>query len=416
MVYNISIFFSWICVFLSITDIQIVHLQTVPNPCPDITRNSTIVDMCTTHYATEEDINGGTIVDSVSLRVMIQQDGCTCEVTLLNQTRLYTIHMRKYDSNTRAAPEEQACGLAIVTDYNIPNGFPDNRDPVECTEGTQSRSISLTTNGILHLRSRVINGTFTRGYCMQIYRQHSKGDDVGIQINCFHPNMQTTKHTNDAAIQDTSISEPTPTTQQTTYAAIQDKTASDTDSALYIGIGVGSAVVVIALFVTVAIVIIRRKGNKDKNGAETQPEVDCTDNDSDGLKYNTLYNSSEHQDIMEGDYHTVELEGKQNRTGIQNLGSDYSVDDGKYSSIDIVNIHGIDGSKTDNRIKTKSATTPRSEIQSPEKEMSNTLKHVTEGSNVEYAVVDKSGRTDQNIKHISAPNDSTVEYAIIDKK
>ncbi|XP_063402214.1 uncharacterized protein LOC134686477 [Mytilus trossulus] len=396
MVYIKSILFSWICVLLTVTDIQIVHLQTVPNPCPNVTPKSTIADMCTTQYVTEGDKNGGTTVDSVSLRVRTQQDGCTCEVALQNQTSLYTIYMRKYDSNTIAAPEKQACGLAIVTDYKIPEGFPDNAYPVECTEGTQSRSISLRTNGILHLRSRVINGTFTRGYCMQIYRHHNPGENLGIEINCFRPNMETPK--------------------QKTNATIQDTPVSDTNSALYIGIGVGSAVVVIALFVTIAIIIIRRKGNKDMNGAEKQTEVDCTNNDSDGLKYNTLYNSSEHQDIMEGDYHTVELEGKQKRTGIQNLGSDNSVDGGNYSSIDIVNIHGLDGSKPDNRIKSKSATTPRSETQRPEKETSNTLKHVTEDSYVEYAVVDKSGRTDQNIKHISAPNDSNVEYAIIDKK
>lgn len=126
--------------------------------------------MCTTDYATEVDTNGGTTVDSVALRVMTQQDGCECEVTLQNQKTIHTIYMRKYDLNTNASPEKAACGLSIDIDYNIPNNLPENKNPVECIEGTQPRSISLTTNGILHLRSRVINGTFTRGYCMQIFR------------------------------------------------------------------------------------------------------------------------------------------------------------------------------------------------------------------------------------------------------
>lgn len=120
---------------------------------------------------------------------------------------------------------------------------------------------------------------------------------------------------------------------------------------------------------------------------------------------------------MEGNYHTVNGEGEQNITGLQNLGTDYSTVVGNYSSVDIVNIHAKDGSKADNRIMSSSTTTPRSDTQRPEEETSNNLKHVTAGCHVEYAVVDKYGRThDQNIKHVTAPNDSNVEYAVIDKK
>lgn len=126
--------------------------------------------MCTTDYATEDDNDGGTTIDSVALRVTTQQGGCTCEVTLLNQQDIYTLNMRKYDDKTNAAPENAACGLAIDLDYNIPNNLPENKNPVECVEETQTRSISLAKNEILHLRSRVISGSFTRGYCMQIYR------------------------------------------------------------------------------------------------------------------------------------------------------------------------------------------------------------------------------------------------------
>ncbi|CAG2217701.1 unnamed protein product [Mytilus edulis] len=161
--------------------------------------------------------------------------------------------------------------------------------------------------------------------------------------------------------------------------------AGDTDSTLYIGIGVGAGVVVIALCVVVAIIINRRKGNTNKNGIEVQPGIDSNDDDSDGLKYNTLYHASEQQEIMEGDYHTVELHGKQGLNGLQNIESDYSKVDGNYSSIDIVNIP-----KTGIKIKS-----PESETQRPEEGMSNNIKHGTSGSSVEYAVVDKTGRNDK---------------------
>ncbi|VDI64983.1 Hypothetical predicted protein [Mytilus galloprovincialis] len=192
----------------------------------------------------------------------------------------------------------------------------------------------------------------------------------------------------------------------------------DTDTTLYIGIGIGSVVVVIALFVIVAIIIIRRKSNKNTDSTEVKPEVDCNNDDSDGLKYNCLYNRSEQQEIMEGDYHTVEVEGKPYSTEKQNFGSDYSAVDGNYSSVDIVNMPAKDCSKTDNKIKSSSITTPSSEIQRTEEDTSTNVKHVTPmaDSNVEYAVVDKSGITGKKVKHISAPNDSNVEYAVIDKK
>ncbi|CAC5372617.1 unnamed protein product [Mytilus coruscus] len=386
MVDNISILFSGMCVFLSITDMQNVQLQTVPNPCPDITTQTTIADMCTTDYATEDDKNGGTTIDSVALRVRTQQDGCECEVTLQNQKDTYTLYIRKYDLVLNAAPEQEACGLAIDIEYNIPNNLPEKTIPVECTNGTSDRSISLSKYGVLNLRSRIID------------EHSSTGDNSSIQINCSHTNMQTT--------------------QQMTDATIQDTTASDTDSTLFIAIGVGSAVVVIALFAVVAIIIIRRKvKNKNKDGTKVQPDIDCADYDSDGLKYNTLYNASEQQDNMEGDYHTVDGEGNQNRNGIQNLGSDYNAVDGNYSSIDIVNMPVKDGSKTNNEIKSTSTTIPRPETQRTEEETSNDLKHVTPmaNSNVEYAVVDKRVISDKKVKHVTAPNDSSVEYAVIDK-
>lgn len=56
-----------------------------------------IADMRTTDFAYEEPVNAGATVDSVSLRVMTHQDGCTCEVSLENRYNSCSVFMRKYD-------------------------------------------------------------------------------------------------------------------------------------------------------------------------------------------------------------------------------------------------------------------------------------------------------------------------------
>ncbi|CAC5372612.1 unnamed protein product [Mytilus coruscus] len=252
-------------------DMQNVQLQTVPNPCLDTTPQSTIADMCTTDYATEENNNGGTTVDSVALRVMTQQDGCTCEVTLQNQTSIYTIYMRKYDLMTNAAPGNQECGLAIEMKYSIPNNIPDTKDPVECTKGTDTRSISLSKNGVLVLRSTIIGGIFDRGYCIQIFRQHSTGDNLGIQINCSHPNMQTT--------------------QQTNNAAIQDKTVSENDNVrLPVIIAAVIGWCLVALFFITACYLYRRKRKAQPNIAVEQ-NVNPQNEDLHALRLSSCYSS-----------------------------------------------------------------------------------------------------------------------------
>ncbi|VDI25836.1 Hypothetical predicted protein [Mytilus galloprovincialis] len=748
----------------SASEFQTAQLILVPEPCQDFAPQATIVDMCTTDFATEESTNGGIKTDSVALRVMTQQNGCTCEVSLQNQYNTHVIYMRRYDNLKSAGPEEEACGLAIQIVYTIPNNVPENKDSIECTKGINSRSFSLSKNGLLNLRSKIVGGNFSRGYCIQVYRHHTTGDNQRIQINCSLSNMQTTQqdkavssnmpttqqdktissiiqttqHMTDTEIKDDIVTSNLQTTEQMADAAIEDNTVSVagdwnvvqdydmdtlhyrsennpqskakihevmheldlldiwrqqhpfdnryswrgpnhkqsrldyfmitsdieafvvssdigisyrsdhspvlinlkfsskirgkgtwkfnnsllretefiekvkgdiktvieeyesdpsidietedkqfnisyqllwdmikmkvrgsaisfssfqkkegnkkekdllykislldekllennlpsvyqeregmelelkilreknvkgiitrakarwqvegekgsnyfcnlekkhytekiipkliledeteitdpssirneqkqfykklytsckplllethrdtflqhdnpfitkpneeevgsyTDSTLYIAIGVGSAVV-IALIVLGTYIIIRRKGNNNKNGIEFQPDIDSNDDDSDGLKYNTLYHASEQQDIMEGNYHTVELEGKQNRPGIQNCDSDYSAVDGNYSCVDIVNMPLHEGSKSDSNIKSTPTTSPTSEIQRTEEETSNNLKHVTAGSNAEYAIVNKSSRTDQNIKHVTAPSDSNVEYAVVDK-
>ncbi|CAC5372609.1 unnamed protein product [Mytilus coruscus] len=256
--------------------------------------------MRTTDYATEDDNNGGTTVDSVALRE--------------DTTRWMYM---KYDLVLSAAAEEEACGIAIYIEYNISNKLAEKIIPVECTKGTAGSTV----------------------------------DKPSIQIDCSHSNMQTTQQMTEAAIQAKNVSGRTVSKHCETLCKHRKK---------FYCIDTGFELSYLAI--TVDDRCISRNSNENKYERQIQPDSECTDYDSDGLKYNTLYNASEQQDIMEGDYHTVDLERKQNRSGIHTFDGDYSAVDGNYSSVDIVNMPVKDGSKTDNKIKSTSTSTPKSEI------------------------------------------------------
>jgi hypothetical protein len=56
-----------------------------------------VADMCKSSSATEEASSGGYKVDSVVLRIMMQQNNCICRVTLDNQNEnLVVVDLRKY--------------------------------------------------------------------------------------------------------------------------------------------------------------------------------------------------------------------------------------------------------------------------------------------------------------------------------
>ena len=42
--------------------------------------------------------------------------------------------------------------------------------PIECIDNVEYRTIPMLNNSTLQFKSRIINGTFTRGYCMRIQR------------------------------------------------------------------------------------------------------------------------------------------------------------------------------------------------------------------------------------------------------
>ena len=57
-----------------------------------------------TNSATEDKQSGSDNVDSVVLRIMIQQDSCICRVNIENQIELIHIGLGKYGGFTDSAP------------------------------------------------------------------------------------------------------------------------------------------------------------------------------------------------------------------------------------------------------------------------------------------------------------------------
>lgn len=77
--------------------------------------------------------------------------------------------MSKYNELSNSAPLESNCGLAVDIGYIETSDTYRYLQPIECTSGTSLRSIALGGDD-LKLKSRIIEGDFNRGYCMQIYR------------------------------------------------------------------------------------------------------------------------------------------------------------------------------------------------------------------------------------------------------
>ena len=125
--------------------------------------------MCKSSSATEETHSGGYIVDSVLLRIMTQEDDCICRVMMDNQTDTVSVGNRKCDGLTASVPVEADFGLAVDINY-IPDMSTGNViAPIECLmNGT--RHIQLIKKSYLQFKSKIINGEFIRGFCIQIIR------------------------------------------------------------------------------------------------------------------------------------------------------------------------------------------------------------------------------------------------------
>ncbi|XP_063404606.1 uncharacterized protein LOC134688068 [Mytilus trossulus] len=148
--------------------LKVMHAAEPDNPCPSNLEHI-VANMCTDDSAIEDSVDGSKAVDSVLLRITKQQHNCICHVSLQNNATNYTIYMSKYDGLSKSAPEQTNCGLAVDVNYVDTSYRTRSLQSIYCTHGTGLRSIALGGNELI-LKSRIIPGDFTRGYCMKIYR------------------------------------------------------------------------------------------------------------------------------------------------------------------------------------------------------------------------------------------------------
>jgi hypothetical protein len=127
--------------------------------------------MCKSSSAREETSSGSYNLDSVVLRIVMQQNNWTCRVTLDNQIQnSVVVGLRKCDGLPSSAPEKDDCGLAIDI-YHIPDMSTGNvLAPIECLVNGTLRYAPMFQNGYLQFRSKIINGDFIKGFCIRILR------------------------------------------------------------------------------------------------------------------------------------------------------------------------------------------------------------------------------------------------------
>ena len=125
--------------------------------------------MCKSSSATEEASSGSYRVDSVVLRIMTQEDDCICRVMIDNQIDTESVGIEKYSGLTASAPVVAKCGLAVDINHISDMSTGNLIAPIECiVNGT--RHTSLFQKSYLQFRSRISNGNFIRGFCIQIIR------------------------------------------------------------------------------------------------------------------------------------------------------------------------------------------------------------------------------------------------------
>ena len=130
----------------------------------------TVADMCTSSSATEETSYGSFNVDSVVLRIMTQQNNCICRVAIDNQIQSISIGLNTYDGHPSSAPTKADCGLAVDISHISRMSTGNVVYPIQCVDNVDYRTFPLLVNSYLQFKSRIINGSFTRGYCIRIIR------------------------------------------------------------------------------------------------------------------------------------------------------------------------------------------------------------------------------------------------------
>ncbi|CAC5418072.1 unnamed protein product [Mytilus coruscus] len=285
--------------------------SSVPDPCPeDIQSSAQVTDMCISGSAIEDiDVNkdGNENYDSVTLRAKIQKDNCICLVFVENQSlESNQMYIEPYLKLQGSAPSAQECGLDLLFDfYHMERGqqvIPD----IKCNSGKTGSAISLLKSSVMRFTSKKVSGNFTTGYCISIHRVHTNGQNGTLKMVCDVPGVTPTLQIATTQLPDLFTSELT-----SSSSSVKHYPMSSDKSTIYIAAGVSAGVLFILIVVLVIIYCKRKSPDKtiktqEASEPDTTPTHEQDDPDYNGLKHNMLYVSADHQDVLEGDYHTVD--------------------------------------------------------------------------------------------------------------
>ncbi|VDI15474.1 Hypothetical predicted protein [Mytilus galloprovincialis] len=381
---------------------------------------------------------------------MVDRGGCTCDILIENYITETGIFIEKYKNMPAAAPEKNVCGLAIdiqmLNDESVSN-------PIQCTNGVDRRQFSIVKNAALRFTSRIIQGNFTRGYCISIIRgadmcmpsiaieKNGNGYeyldsvviramvgrggcicDIFIDNYIAKTNIFIEKYENMSAaapeynlcgraidiemLNDESVSNPIECTNgldRRLFSIVKND-----DNTLFIAIGIVVAVLVMTTIVIIYIISTRRR-RSNKRLEELQrnnvPNTNAKNDDAhyDGLKDNILYvSATRHQDI-DIHYSTVDSEGQQmtaRRSEIDNQYNTVEINEGTMSLQTLKTFH-------DNETITNNETS----------KSSNQTIGQPNACSVVYAVVDKGLRNPIHSSSTKIQDDANPHqaYAIVDK-
>ncbi|XP_052088229.1 uncharacterized protein LOC127725338 [Mytilus californianus] len=398
----------------------------------DILTSTRVAEMCQSTAVKNDKYS-----NSIFLSLIEQENNCSCIVSVKNAKNHVDLSIKRLNNLT----EQLSCGIEIDIYFIRPNQINLlDQLATKCTSEENTKRLSILDIEYLQFISRVVDGNFSNGYCIQIEIENKKGNnDSFLEISCDNQKLTTTTVTpihaqttfsdittnpqttlSDITTNPQASLSDTPTQTQTTLndfksseqitslmssttpmidtSKINDKTDSDGDSTLYIAIGAGGGFV---LFVSLLVLIVlckRRKSHsgKGKNSANCRASSAADNDDDDGLKYNVLYVSSERHDDIDVNYSTADGDIPRHISG---------EDDGDYSTVD------------DNRnIQDSSLYTHQVTNTAIEVNEDNGVEHInapTE-SGCMYAVVDKSHKTNSSVKNIETASTSAT-YAVVNK-
>ncbi|VDI78196.1 Hypothetical predicted protein [Mytilus galloprovincialis] len=148
-----------------------------------------MANMCLSTKMVEDDDDGNDNFDSVFLSLTEQENNCSCTFSVKNANTPVNLYIKRLNN----LADKLLCGMEKDIYFIRRNEmFQTNRIPTRCDSKENTISLSLFGNEHLQFTSRVVDGNFSIGYCIQIAREHKQGyADSFLEISCDHSAVTT---------------------------------------------------------------------------------------------------------------------------------------------------------------------------------------------------------------------------------